>query len=118
MNPTFAAPNQSVINGIENEDQLSQFPAQFTLKQNYPNPFNPQTSIQYELSLPMSIQLDIFNLTGQKIKTLVNEYKRAGNHSVTWDGTDASGENVSSGIYIYSLHAGGNIQTSKMILTR
>lgn len=118
MNPTFAAPNQGTITGIENEDKSSQFPLQFTLKPNSPNPFNPQTSIQYELSTPMNVRLDIFNLAGQKITTLVNEYKSAGQHFAIWDGKDASGVSVSSGIYLYSLLAGGKRHTSKMTLIR
>jgi len=66
---------------------------------NYPNPFNPTTTFSYNLATESEISLTLFNVKGQKIKTLVNENQTAGNHQITWDGTDDHGKKVSTGIY-------------------
>ncbi|MFQ6093580.1 MAG: FlgD immunoglobulin-like domain containing protein, partial [bacterium] len=96
-------------------------PEDYALEQNYPNPFNPTTSIQYSVvsdqSLP-HVTLKIYNILGQEVRTLVDEPKEAGYYSATWDGKDDRGENVSSGIYFYSLHAGDFGETKKMVLMR
>ena len=78
-------------------------PEVFELKQNVPNPFNPVTTIQYSLAIPSNIKLEIFNIQGQKVKSLVDGFKRAGIYSVVWDGTDDYDNMVGSGIYIYQL---------------
>lgn len=97
---------------------------QFVLHQNYPNPFNPETAISYQLSAISNIELAVYNLLGQKIKTLVSETQQSGAHRVIWDGRDESGERVSSGVYLYRLRAvpkvqeGGFVQTLKMVLLK
>ena len=95
----------------------------FSLAQNYPNPFNPTTLISYTIGtrqLPATgnVTLTIYDLLGRKTKTLVNESKSAGKYSVTWDGRDAMGNPMSSGIYIYRLQAGNYVQNRKMLLIR
>ncbi|MEA3496264.1 MAG: T9SS type A sorting domain-containing protein [Bacteroidota bacterium] len=82
---------------------------QFQLAKNYPNPFNPVTTIEYSISEAGPVKLQIYNMRGQLVETLVNENKNAGYYSINWDAS-----NVSSGIYIYRLIAGNNNQTRKM----
>jgi len=84
----------------------------------YPNPFNPKTSISYYLAQPEEVSLSVYNLKGQKVLDLVNESKAAGNHSVNWDGKDASGREVASGIYYLRLRAGQTNQTRKMTMLK
>jgi len=95
-----------------------EMPEGFQLLQNYPNPFNPQTEIAYSLPEESYVKLTIYNILGQKVKVLVDEYQSAGTRKVIWDGRDESGESVASGIYLYKLQAEGLVQTKKMILTR
>ncbi|NIW68183.1 T9SS type A sorting domain-containing protein [candidate division KSB1 bacterium] len=90
----------------------------FVLEQNYPNPFNPSTEIRFELPVERHVNLIIYNVLGRKIKTLVDEVKEAGSHSVTWDGTDENGQPVPSGVYFYRFDAGMVSGTKKMILMR
>jgi len=98
----------------------SNLPNDFSLQQNYPNPFNPSTLISY--SLPgigkHHVSLKIYNLLGQKVKTLVNSHQAAGVHCISWDGKDNSGQAVTSGIYFYQLKAGIFTQTKKMSFLR
>jgi len=76
----------------------------FQLKQNYPNPFNMETSIYYQLPVASHVTLEIYNLLGQKQKTLMEKEVTAGYHSITWDGRDMSGNAVSSGLYFYRIN--------------
>ncbi|MBN1153867.1 T9SS type A sorting domain-containing protein [candidate division KSB1 bacterium] len=93
-------------------------PDNFMLAQNYPNPFNPVTHIDYELpdigGSEMQVELAIYNLLGEKIRTLVSEKRSAGYHSETWDGKDDSGNRVTTGIYVYRLKAGEFVSTRRM----
>ncbi|MEE4312618.1 MAG: S8 family peptidase [candidate division KSB1 bacterium] len=93
-------------------------PDKYYLSQNYPNPFNPGTSIEYGLSAYSKVRINIYNLLGQRIMTLVNEFKSAGVHEVAWDGLDANGVRQPSGVYIYTMITNEYIQTNKMILLR
>ncbi|MCI0596598.1 MAG: hypothetical protein L0Z48_08665, partial [candidate division Zixibacteria bacterium] len=81
-------------------------PTKYELYQNLPNPFNPQTLIKYDLPQAASVRLEVFNILGQKVATLVDRYEAAGPKSALWDGTDAKGGKVSSGIYLYKISAG------------
>lgn len=87
--------------GMVHADEETISPATTQLIGNYPNPFNPSTTITYSLEKEGQVSVEIFNIRGQKIKTLINEKKGAGRHSIIWDGTDGKGANVSSGIYFY-----------------
>lgn len=88
-------------------------PKEFDLGQNYPNPFNPTTTITYKLPQASSVKLIVYNLLGQEIEVLVDGYKEAGVHSVQFDASE-----LKSGLYIYKIQAGGNIQTRKMTLIK
>ena len=93
-------------------------PATMELAQNYPNPFNPTTSIRYGLSEDVSVTLKVFNMLGQEVVTLVNDYQNAGYHTIEWDGRNAAGQKAASGIYIYNLRAGDTVISKTMQLTQ
>jgi hypothetical protein len=88
------------------------------LRGNFPNPFNPTTTIAYSVKTPEAVTIGIFNVKGQLIRTLVNEAKEAGNHTVVWNGDDNSGRRVSSGIYYYKMSAGKYSSTRKMVMMK
>jgi flagellar hook assembly protein FlgD len=85
---------------------------------NYPNPFNPQTTISYSLKEASVLRIDIYNLKGQLVKTLVNEAKGPGKHSIVWQGDDDNDRSVASGLYYYRMTAGKYSSTKKMILMK
>ena len=91
-------------------------PSAFSLSQNYPNPFNPSTTIQFSLDTPGQVALDIFSITGQHVRTLVNGYTQSGLNRVIWDGRDENGMNAASGVYLYRLRAGRQVAVKKMLL--
>jgi len=93
-------------------------PESFELSQNYPNPFNPSTTISYNLPRRSDVTIEIFNLLGQRVRTLVDESQSSGPHQVEWDGTDETGSPVSSGVYLYRLKAGESVQSKKMMLLK
>ena len=93
-------------------------PKSFRLDNAYPNPFNPNTTIQYELSSMEFVTIEIFDLMGRKIKSLVNEKLNPGNYSSNWDATDNMNQPVSGGIYIYQMQAGDFKETKKIILIK
>ena len=76
------------------------------LAQNYPNPFNPATTIRYELRNSGSVSLSIYDMSGQRIRQLVDEHQQAGYYELAWDGRDASGARVATGVYLYELRTG------------
>ena len=88
-------------------------PVAFSLEQNYPNPFNPSTVIGYQLPVNSEVSIEVYNLLGRRVATLVNERKPAGHHNVTFD---ASG--LSSGVYVYRIRAGEFVKTRKMMLVK
>jgi len=85
---------------------------------NYPNPFNPTTTISYSLATAQNVSLDIFNMRGQRIRSLVNGTTPAGDHSVVWNGTDDSGRNLPSGVYFYRLSTPEKTTTLKMVMVK
>ena len=91
-------------------------PQGFALGQNYPNPFNPSTVIPYQLPTAAHARLEVFNVLGQRIETLVNEERPAGVHTAVWDATDAAGQAVAAGVYIYRLSGEGVELTRRMVL--
>jgi hypothetical protein len=93
-------------------------PQKFQLHQNYPNPFNPETQISYNLSEGTHVKLTVYNVLGQQVKVLVDEFQSAGTNIVIWDSRNENGKRVSSGIYFYKLQAGEVIQTKKMSLAK
>ena len=93
-------------------------PGKFALEQNFPNPFNPATTINYELPIATDLKLNVYNILGEKVRTLVNERQEAGAWSIDWDGKNDFGEAVASGIYIYKIAADAFVQSRKMILLK
>ncbi|MEN6384987.1 MAG: T9SS type A sorting domain-containing protein, partial [Phycisphaerales bacterium] len=88
------------------------------LRSNFPNPFNPSTTISFLLPKDATCSLDVYNIRGQKVRSLINEPRFAGNHSVVWNGLDDSGKPVSSGLYFYRLTTPNSSQTNKMLLLK
>ena len=104
--------------GFEAAEGPENTPRSFSLKQNYPNPFNPETVIEYNLPKGCRVEIDVYNILGQKVRTLLEEHQNAGRHRVLWDGRDEKGKEVSSGIYLYRIKASEFSQTKKMVLLR
>jgi hypothetical protein len=106
---------EPVITGVvDNSVQ----PKQFELGNNYPNPFNPTTTLSYAVPRESNVSLVIYNVLGQKVRTLVSDFKNAGRYSVVWNGLDDNGKAVSSGIYLYSLVSGDVKLVKKMIMLK
>ena len=94
----------------------SALPEDFALGPNYPNPFNPSTIIPYQLAASSQVRLEVFNLLGQRIATLVDGERPAGFHTATWTATDGAGRAVGAGVYIYRMTVGMESQTGRMVL--
>jgi len=90
----------------------------FALQQNYPNPFNPTTRISYTLPKAMLAEVAVYDILGQRVKTLVSEEQHAGDHYTRWDGTNVTGNQVASGVYFCRLVAGDRQLVTKMMLMR
>lgn len=140
MNPTLIASNQYFFYLISGEysdiynnerisvmcfdtkedgiDEPAQTPEEFSLYPNYPNPFNPQTIIAYDLPEPGKVNLEVYNLRGQKIRTIVNQMQSEGKYYQVWNAEDDDGRKVASGIYFYNLKIGDRFASKKMILIR
>ena len=95
-----------------------QVPTDFSLKQNYPNPFNPSTTITFDLSEDTDVKISIYDVTGQLIRELVNQFMTVGSKRINWDGKDDYGNLVSGSIYLYNLQTGDYSQTKKMVLMK
>ena len=93
-------------------------PFKFALNQNYPNPFNPNTTISFEVPSTQWVRLEIFNILGQKVKTLADEQMSAGRYSLVWDGKNGAGRYVSTGVYFSRLSAGDNTEIKKMLMLK
>ena len=108
------------MNLLENV-KVSDFglPEEFELRENYPNPFNPVTTIRYALAQSEAVTIEIYNILGQKVKTLINNVQTSsGRYRVQWDSTNDFGSRVASGVYIYRIRAGKNIAMKKMVLIK
>jgi hypothetical protein len=101
----------------ENEDN-QQLPTQYTLSQNFPNPFNPETKLEFTLPKACHVRLDIYDIVGRRVRTLVDEYLVAGYKVVNWNGKDDSENEVPTGVYFYRIKAGEFTQAKKMILLK
>ena len=112
---TIISADPSSVVGIIGDDIL---PVRFTLEQNYPNPFNPETRIVYGLPRRSDVTIDILNILGRTVRTLVDESQAAGEYAVTWDGRDGQNRSVASGVYFYRLVTGEYTATRKMLLIR
>ena len=102
---------------VEETGEMST-PVDFVLEANYPNPFNASTTLRYRLNTAGPVRLDIYSLSGQKVRTLVDDTQQAGAYSVAWNGEDASGRSVASGVYLACLEGPGATQVHKMLLLK
>jgi N-acetylmuramoyl-L-alanine amidase len=98
--------------------EIAQIPAGFTLYQNYPNPFNPTTTISFTLAKASNVRLEIFNIRGEKVRSLANEYFHSGYWTAVWDGKNDNGLSVPSGMYMYRMITGTGIQVKNMLLLK
>jgi len=113
----YSYPSNTIfINIVSNE--TNDITAVASLFGNYPNPFNPETTISYNVKNNEHVSIAIYNIKGQKIKTLVNEQQETGQHSVVWNGKDDDNRRVASGIYLYRMKSGTYSSTKKMILMK
>jgi hypothetical protein len=103
---------------VEDEADNSSAPKTFTLFQNMPNPFNPETQISYYLPVDCQVSITIYNLLGQRVRTLFEGYQNSGVQTITWNGRSDQGEQLSSGIYFYRLEANNFVETRKMTLMK
>ena len=101
--------------GTANVSMESAIPTEVELSQNYPNPFNPTTRIDYTVVSDGHITLNVYDITGRLVSTLVDDYVDSGYHSVMWDGIDNNGKVVAAGIYFYSLQGEASNMTRKMV---
>lgn len=109
-------PEIEVINkdfAKDHPDENIKFPTQYCLLDNYPNPFNPATRIRYQIAENVKVNIKVYNMCGQEVATLINEFKEKGYHSVSWDA-----RSYSSGIYYYRMIAGTHVETKKMLLLK
>jgi flagellar hook assembly protein FlgD len=91
---------------------------EFSLEQNYPNPFNPSTTISFKIPQKSKVFLEILDIFGKRIKTLIDDEIESGEHKIIWDGTDENNNRVSAGIYFYRLSSGKISLTKKMVFLK
>ncbi len=115
--PDGVSEPSNIITLVHNNDQ-NNIPAITELGYNYPNPFNPSTAINYSLKNAGPVALEIFNIKGQKVKTLLNKYQSSGNHQITWNGLNDQSQYVPSGIYFLKMNCGNFHAVRKMILLK
>ena len=120
----FLLSNNSELYFVENltitdiPDNSIQLPFGYHLYQNYPNPFNSHTTMKYYLPKPNQVKVEIYDVLGQKVKTLINQPQNSGMHQVVWNGRDENGNSVSSGVYIYNLTSGNYSASKKLLLLK
>ncbi|MCK4575044.1 T9SS type A sorting domain-containing protein, partial [candidate division WOR-3 bacterium] len=106
------------LTGIEDERKSGQIPVSFSLNQNYPNPFKSITEIRYNLARESVVELSVFNILGEKMKTLVKENQHPGCYTIHWDGCDQRGNKMANGVYFYQLRVGNHAIRRKAIIRR
>ena len=108
----------SLILSVDSIDTDGLLPNEFSLEQNYPNPFNPGTKIRFALPEKSHVTVEVFNTIGQSVMVLVDDYLTAGVKEITWNGVDASGKQVASGIYLYRITTDQFIDSKSMVLLK
>jgi hypothetical protein len=103
---------------IAAETESDSRPTTFAISQNYPNPFNPMTEIKFQIPEDNHVSIVVYNVQGQFVADLMNEHKDAGFYNVRWDGTNAAGMRMPTGVYIYRIEAGTYVDSKKMILLK
>jgi|GEM_PF-3544990 len=114
---TYAAFTTDAPLGVDDRGDGA-LPYHFGVLQNYPNPFNPVTTIEYSVPSRTVVTIEIFNVLGQRVRTLLNETKSSGSYRIEWNGVDEAGIPVSTGMYLYRFSAGELVQTRKMLLLK
>lgn len=110
-----APSNDIVIDHVEADELI---PTVTELRGNYPNPFNPETNISFSLCKPAKVHIEIFNIKGEKVRTLVNEELSAAYHNIVWNGKDDRGRNVSSGVFFYRMRTEDYNEVKKMLMIK
>jgi hypothetical protein len=100
------------------EIEMHEVPQMFALHANYPNPFNPSTTIHYQLPASSQVRLELYDVLGQKVRTLVHGAQSAGHYQAVWDGRNEVGDRMAAGVYFYRLQAGEFIQVRKLLLMK
>jgi len=118
MPSEYSGINFNIASAVEDEDEIAQRPSEFELYQNYPNPFNPETQIEYALKKTGHVTLYIYNILGEKVKTLLDQDQHAGFYQINWDGENDNGKPISSGIYLYKLEVNGFSEAKRMLLLK
>jgi len=119
--PAFTLPGletkltDEIISVVENEGTI---PGAFSLEQNYPNPFNPTTKIEFRIADFGFVSLKVYDVLGNEVATLIDEYKPAGSYEVEFNSHSGEGRNLTSGVYFYKLQAGSIVDTKKMLLLK
>ncbi len=118
--PDDATSAQLVVgNHLYASDRVSEvLPDNYALNQNFPNPFNPRTSIRFALPSAAHVKLEVYNILGQRVSVLLDEWREVGHHTVVWDGRDNNGRGVASGVYFYRIEAEGFRDSKKMLLLK
>jgi len=93
-------------------------PQAFALRQNYPNPFNPSTRIEYELPTTSQVKISVYNLNGQLVQTLFHGEQSAGRYTISWDGKNANGNSIASGLYLVRMEAGRYAAVRKTVIAK
>ncbi len=106
----------ALSSSVDDPDPI--IPQEIALQQNYPNPFNPETTIDFSVAAESRVQLEIFNILGERVRVLLDETVPAGTQTVAWDGSNETGVEVASGLYFYRLTAADLSETRKMVLLR
>jgi hypothetical protein len=99
-------------------NRMKVIPTEYKLGQNYPNPFNPETKISYSIPEASNVKLEIINITGQKVTTLVDQYQDAGTYTVRWNGRDSNGNFAASGVYFYKMITDNFSESKRMVLLK
>jgi hypothetical protein len=117
-NPYLTSPPSWKIVALQDEPEQAAVPSQYSLGQNYPNPFNAGTQVEFTLASAQRVEIKVYNVLGQVVRTLANQEFQAGTHRVIWDGTMEGGNHAASGVYLYRLVAGRFGETKKMVLLK
>ncbi|MBD3366559.1 MAG: T9SS type A sorting domain-containing protein, partial [Candidatus Eisenbacteria bacterium] len=115
-NFTYVPPDGTGIEDVWGDDIVGE--TRISLLPASPNPFNPTTTIRYALREAAETEVVVYTMAGRRVRTLVNGHVPPGEHQVTWDGTGDDGERVASGVYFYSLRAGEELETRRMVLLK
>lgn len=107
-----------IYSTLHNEEYSDKSPKSFSIIHNYPNPFNPNTIIRYNVPIASRVNITIYNVKGEIINNLVDQYQMAGSKFVNWNATNSSGQTVPAGVYLYKIVAGDFTQSKKMMFLK